>query len=68
MKYIEKLKTTITTLVILCVLCAVAAFFLPNVLGLVFSYAAIILAAAVLVLSAAGVTALLHNSRRNTAV
>ncbi len=68
MKYIEKLKTAITTLVVLCVLCAVAAFFLPNMHGLVFSYAAIIMAVAVLVLSAVGVAMLLHHTNRNAAI
>lgn len=68
MKYIEKMKSAITALVILCVLCAVAAFFLPNAHGLVFSYAAIILAVAVLVLSIAGVALLLHHTNRNATV
>lgn len=68
MKYLEKMKTVITTLVVLCVLCAVVAFFLPNAHGLVFSYAAIIMAVAVLVLSTVGVIALLHQTNRNAAV
>ncbi len=67
MKYIEKLKTAISTLVVLCVLCAVVAFFLPNAHGLVFSYAAIIMAVTVLVLSAIGVAMLLRHTNRNAA-
>ncbi len=67
MKYIEKLKTAISSLVVLCVLCAVAAFFLPNMHGLVFSYAAIVMAIAVLVLSAAAVAVLLRHTNRNAA-
>ncbi|MBE6919559.1 MAG: hypothetical protein E7469_07740 [Ruminococcaceae bacterium] len=61
MKHLEKMKFTITVLVAMCLLCAVAAFFLPNAQGMVLSYLAIALAAAVAVLCVAGLAMLLHH-------
>jgi len=61
MKMMEKMKIAITALVGLCLLCAVAAFFLPNAQGMVLSYLAIALAAAVAVLCVAGLAMLLHH-------
>lgn len=62
MKHMEKLKVAITVLVALCLLCAVAAFFLPNVQGMVLSCLAIALATIVAVLCVAGMVELIkHN-------
>ena len=60
MKHLEKLKVAITILAVACLLCAVAAFFLPNVQGMVLSCLAITLATIVAVLCVAGMAALLR--------
>ena len=61
MKHMEKMKFAIMVLLGLCLVCAAAAFFLPNIYGMVLSCLAIAFGSVVAVLCLAGMAVLMRN-------